>query len=230
MTNPIKICLDAGHSGKYNQSPCNKSYYESDMSWKLHLYLKSYLEDYGFEVVQTRKTQEEELSVINRGKKAKGCSLFISLHSNAYPKGKINEQTDYPIVYAPLNSKGDRLAASLASCIAKTMGTLQGGKCAHKAGTSGDYFGVIRGADSVGTVGLLVEHSFHTNTRAANWLSNDDNLKALAKAEAETIAEHFGAVNAKKLYRVQLGAFSKIENAKALLASLEKAGFRGFIV
>ena len=230
MTSPIKICIDAGHSGKYNQSPCNKAYYESDMSWKLHLYLKSCLEDFGFEVVQTRKTQEEQLSVINRGKKAKGCDLFISLHSNAYHGGKINEQTDYPIVYAPLNGEGDTLAASLASCIAKTMDTAQNGKFAHKKGTNGDYFGVIRGADSVGTVGLLVEHSFHTNTRAANWLLIEENLKALAMAEAEVIAQHFGTVKSQKLYRVQVGAFSKIENAKTLLTSLEKAGFSGFIV
>lgn len=32
----IKICLDAGHYGKYNRSPAVKTYYESDMNWKLH--------------------------------------------------------------------------------------------------------------------------------------------------------------------------------------------------
>ena len=36
----MKICLDAGHYGYYNQSPANKSYYESKMVWKLHLKLK----------------------------------------------------------------------------------------------------------------------------------------------------------------------------------------------
>jgi hypothetical protein len=36
----IKICLDAGHYGKYNQSPVVNKYYESDMAWKLHLKLK----------------------------------------------------------------------------------------------------------------------------------------------------------------------------------------------
>ena len=48
----IKICLDAGHYGKYNQSPAVSKYYESDMAWKLHLLLKKELEAYGIEVEQ----------------------------------------------------------------------------------------------------------------------------------------------------------------------------------
>ena len=33
----MKICLDAGHQGRYNQSPADHRYYESVMVWKLHL-------------------------------------------------------------------------------------------------------------------------------------------------------------------------------------------------
>lgn len=40
----VKVCLDAGHYGKYNRSPAVLSYYESDMTWKLHNYLKKELE------------------------------------------------------------------------------------------------------------------------------------------------------------------------------------------
>ena len=36
----IKICIDAGHYGKYNRSPVVPEYYESDMVWKLHLMQK----------------------------------------------------------------------------------------------------------------------------------------------------------------------------------------------
>ncbi|MBQ8624140.1 MAG: N-acetylmuramoyl-L-alanine amidase [Oscillospiraceae bacterium] len=225
----IKICLDAGHSGKYNQSPANKAYYESDMSWKLHLLLKKYLESYGMEVITTRKTQSQELSVTNRGKKAKGCDLFISLHSNAYPNGSVNEETDYPIVYVPLSGKGDDIGKSLVECIAKTMCTRQTGKCTSKKGANGDYYGVIRGAESVGTTGLLIEHSFHTNTRSTNWLLNDDNLNALAKAEADVIAKYFALTQSSKLYRVQVGAFSQKDGAEQLLSNLNEAGFSGFI-
>ena len=55
-----------------------------------------------------------------------------------------------------------------------------------------DYYGVLRGAASVGVPGILLEHSFHTNRRATDWLLNDENLERMAVAEAETIAAHFG--------------------------------------
>ena len=73
----IKICLDAGHYGKYNQSPAVPEYYESDMNWKLHLLLKKYLEQYGVEVVITRADQATDLGLTARGQKAKGCNLFL---------------------------------------------------------------------------------------------------------------------------------------------------------
>ena len=62
-----KICIDAGHDGKYNRSPANKSYYESDMNWKLHLLLKKHLEQYGIEVVLTRENQKTVLGVTPDG-------------------------------------------------------------------------------------------------------------------------------------------------------------------
>ena len=81
-----KICIDAGHYGKYNQSPANKAYYESEMAWKLHLLLKKYLEQYGFEVILTRADQKKDMRLKDRGRKANGCDLLLSIHSNAAKK------------------------------------------------------------------------------------------------------------------------------------------------
>ena len=36
------ITIDSGHYGKYNQSPINKSYYESEFNWKMTNYMKKY--------------------------------------------------------------------------------------------------------------------------------------------------------------------------------------------
>ena len=63
MENRVKICSDAGHYGKYNQSPANGDYYESEVMWKLHLLQKKHLEGYGFEVVTTRADQEKDLGL-----------------------------------------------------------------------------------------------------------------------------------------------------------------------
>lgn len=187
----MKICIDAGHYGKYNQSPANKSYYESEMTWKLHLKLKKHLETYGVKVVTTRTDQAKDLALASRGKKAKGCDLFISLHSNAVGS-KVDESVDYVVVYVPISGKVDKLGEELSERIASVMGTKQKAQSKSKPGNKGDWYGVIRGAASVGVPGILIEHSFHTNTRMTNWLLNDSNLEKLAKAEAEVIAKYYG--------------------------------------
>lgn len=227
----VKICLDAGHYGKYNRSPANKEYYESDMNWKLHLLLKKYLEEYGIEVVLTRKEQAKDLSLDARGKTSKGCDLFVSIHSNATGNG-VSESTDYPVVIVPLDGSADKLGNALADCIEKVMETKQEGRIYKRQGNHGEYYGVIRGAVAVGTIGIILEHSFHTNTRSTNWLLNDDNLDKMAQAEAKVIAEHFGINEKKKsvFYRVQVGAYNVRKNAEATKEKLKKAGFDAIIV
>ncbi len=187
-----KICLDAGHYGKYNQSPAVPKYYESDMAWKLHLKLKGYLEEYGIEVITTRKNQNENLGLTARGKKAEGCDLLLSIHSNAV-EDKINETVDYPIAFVPINGSADKLGKLLAECIEQTMNTKQTSKSESKKSEKGnwDYYSVINGATSVGVPGIILEHSFHTNTKATKWLLDDSNLDKLAKAEAKVIAKYF---------------------------------------
>ena len=171
----------------------NGTYYESDMSWKLHLKLKSALEARGMEVITTRTTQAGDLGLEARGKKSAGCDLFLSLHSNAAGNG-VCESVDYPVVFYPVSGKGIGLAAELAECIHKTMGTLQPAQTrirwnsAHNA----DYYGVIRFTAAFGVTGMILEHSFHTNTRMTTWLLDDENLKRLAAAEAAVLAEHYG--------------------------------------
>ena len=179
-----KICLDAGHVGsKYNQSPVVKTYYESAMVWALHLKLKAQLEARGFQVVTTRASIDTDLGVYERGTASKGCDVFISLHSNACG----TESVDYPVVYRAYDNK-------LAKKVGELMGTTQAGRTATRKNSSGgEYYGVLRGARAVGTpYYMLIEHSFHTNTKATKWLSKDANLDKLAVAEADILAEFFG--------------------------------------
>lgn len=188
-----KICLDAGHVGsKYNQSPVVKTYYESAMVWALHLKLKAQLEARGFQVVTTRASIDTDLGVYKRGTASKGCDVFISLHSNACG----TESVDYPVVYRAYDNKNnvDTLALKLAKKVGELMETTQAGRTATRKNSSGgEYYGVLRGARAVGTpCYMLIEHSFHTNTKATKWLSKDANLDKLAVAEADILAEFFG--------------------------------------
>ena len=229
----MKICLDAGHYGKYNPSPVVKGYYESEMAWKLHLLLKTELEGYGCEIVTTRADQAKDMAVYDRGKAAKGCDLLISLHSNATADGALS--TDYPLACCQISGVADGLGLSLAETAAKIMGTKQAGRIVKRRGKNGDWYGVLRGAASVGVPAILLEHSFHTNPTAAAWLTDANNLRRLAEAEAETIAKHYGltktaAVPSQILYRVQIGAFANRANAEAMVQKAKAAGFEAVII
>ena len=185
----VAVCLDAGHYGKRNRSPVVKEYYESDMNWKLHNYLKAELESYGIQVKTTRTTQAKDLALTSRGKASKGYDLFLSIHSNACG----TESVDRPVVITQLDGKGDELGKKLADRIRDVMQTNEPGRVSkRKSSSGGEYYGVLRGAAAVGTMGMILEHSFHTNTRATKWLLLDENLRKLAIAEAEVIAEYFG--------------------------------------
>lgn len=222
------VCLDAGHYAKYNRSPAVPEYYESDMNWKLHLLLKAELEKYGIAVKQTRSDKDKDLSVYQRGVASDGCDLLLSIHSNAVGS-YVSESVDYPVVHVQLDGKGDELGKQLAAAIEQVMDTQQNGRINTRKGTSGEYYGVLRGAAAVGTIGMILEHSFHTNTRSTKWLQNDSNLQKLAQREAEIVADWFGMTKKEEdagvWYCVQIGAYSVKKNAEAQLAKAKAAGF-----
>ncbi|MCI8949138.1 MAG: N-acetylmuramoyl-L-alanine amidase, partial [Lachnospiraceae bacterium] len=92
----------------------------------------------------------------------------------------------------------DQIGLRLSKCVQSIMGTNQEARIEHRTGSHGDYYGVVRGATAVGTPGLILEHSFHTNPRATAWLLDDSNLDTLAQAEADVIAEYYGLKKEKK--------------------------------
>jgi len=199
-----KIMLDAGHCGKQNRSPVVPEYWESEMTWKLQNYLKAELEAYGFDVGTTRTDQTKDLEVYRRGKKAKGYDLFISLHSNACGTESVDRVVGIYLVpddRTNADEKSKEVAELLAKGVAGVMPVKGGYQCYCRYDTGDrdgngkaddNYYGVLHGARSVNVPGVIIEHSFHTNKASATWLLNDDNLKGMAKREAEILAEYFG--------------------------------------
>ena len=193
------ICLDAGHYADYNRSPAIPEYYESRMNWKLHLLLKNELESYGMKVITTRPDPEKDLGLQARGRMGKDCDLVLSEHSNAAPKSNtdergMNESVDYVVAYVPIDGSVNDLGQALAEAVAQQMETEQKPRAVSRKSDNGnwDYYSVIYGAVSVGTPGIILEHSFHTNSRSVRWLLQDSNLEKLAKAEAKVLAQYYG--------------------------------------
>ena len=201
------VCLDAGHYGKYNQSPVVKSYYESEMNWKLHLLLKSELEEYGIQVITTRANKDKDLGLEARGKASKDCDLFISLHSNAADTESIQYVAAMYQVddnCGVMDEQSKQFALLLAESVAAVMKlpyntwVTKSSSDRDGNGYKDDYYGVLRGAHTVHTPGVIIEHGFHTNTATAKWLLVEENLKKLAEAEAKTIAEWFDVKKTEK--------------------------------
>lgn len=258
-----RVCIDAGHFKNYNKCPAIPEYSEAKTVWKLHLLQKKYLGQLGIEVAVTREDQEIDLALDKRGKVSEGYDLLISNHTNAVGGG-MNESIDYAAVYHLVDdatTKADDISKEIAKLIAPVIANVMGTKGGYKVLTrksgndrnkdgvlNDNYYGVLNGARMVGTPALIIEHSFHTNTRAVRWLMDDNNLDKLARAEAECIASHLLGKTVKlgnttsnkvespvedktdKLYRVQIGAYTKLSNAQAQLKAIEALGIDAFIV
>ena len=234
----LKILLDAGHYGYYNQSPVYPEYYESKQMWKLHLLLKKHLEDnYDVKVGVTRTNQAKDLAVFSRGALAKGYDLFLSLHSNASSSSK----TDRVDVYFSYdNRNGSKTFAELlVKAIADCMEVAEGSAKTRKSEKGNwEYYGVLRGAASVGCpLYYIIEHSFHTNEYAAKWLMSEGNLDNLAKVEAETVAKYFGlkkketnTIKEASTVNIELTVLrkgSEGEEVKTLQTLLNAKGYKG---
>lgn len=199
----IKVMIDPGHSGYENPSPVYSSYYESVMTLKLSYYLKEELELLGVHADMTKYSLEEEPALLERGYKSKGYDFFVSIHSNAASYSSM----DKPIAicyqnlsWTTIDDTSREIGGILASKVAEVMQTNQKGEIFQRLSVrdrdgngvyDDEWYGVLSGSRYVDTPGILLEHSFHTNYRATVWLSNDDNLKKLAKGEAEVIFNYF---------------------------------------
>lgn len=258
MSKPV-VCIDAGHYARYNRCPNNANYYESIVMWELHLLQKKYLEQLGIKVITTRSNQEKDLSLMERGKKSKGCQLFISDHSNAVGGG-MNENIDFVAIYHLTDDKNvtcddisKEVANKIAPVIAGVMGVKQGYRVLTRLGdydSNGDgvlndnYYGVLNGARLVGTPGLIIEHGFHTHSKTVEWLLVENNLDKLARAEAECIASYLLGKNVtlstnktnkttnktKTVYCVQVGSYLLQSNAKKRVKTLKSKGFDAILV
>lgn len=189
------IVLDAGHVWGYNQSPAYKEYREGNMTWKLYGFLKAELESMGHRVVGTRGNVSKDLEVYQRGTKAAGADLFISLHSNAVGDAAVRRVVVIP-PFKDTNNTYDlanRLGASVSACMGiDDRYQIYTRTYADTSGKTVDYYGVIRGAVAGGCKrSMIIEHGFHTNPAVAKWLCSEENLKRLAKREAEVINDFF---------------------------------------
>ncbi|MBO4453272.1 MAG: N-acetylmuramoyl-L-alanine amidase [Clostridia bacterium] len=236
----ITVMLDPGHHGSgYNRSPVLKSYYESNFTWDFHILLKDALEKYnGVAVLTTRAGKDDDPEVYKRGRMAEGCDLFVSIHSDASD----NKRSDHVTVFHQIGEsryalEGKAFAEHVAPALNAAMDCSQEARIKTREGKRGDYYGVLRGAASVGVPAVIIEHSYHTNSRAAAWLSERKNLEKLAEIAAKEISGFFGLslnVYCGKLPEIPKGTSlkkgDKGEKVALLQAFLNRYGGYGLVL
>ena len=196
--NKYKIMLDAGHKIDYNHSPFNNDWDEGTINWNLHIKLKAELEERGFIVGQTRTNPNENPNVLSRGDMANNYDMFLSLHVNSYGDSSWN---DVRVYYDVLNHNN---ASDFASLMSNTVKDTMNADGITRVGTAYtltreyptnpnlNYYGVLRAAaDTNCPLYYIIEHSYYTNQLCIEWLAVDDNLQALAEAEADTINDFY---------------------------------------
>lgn len=202
-----KIMLDPGHDkAKYNQGAVSE-YWEGARMWRLYQILRPMLEARGFVVGGTKTKCDQAIEVSARGRMARGYDVLISLHSNACDDPSVNRPDGIYMVddnCGKIDDVSKELAKLLSDTVAGVMGTARAVTYSRKSGrdrdgdgkVNDDYYGVLFGAHQVGVPAVILENSFHTNRKAAEWLLKDSNLEKLATALADALAEYYGTAGA----------------------------------
>ena len=197
-----KFCIDQGHYPGGNKGVC-PDYYEGNRMFQLGLYLKEELEKYeGFSAILTRKTVEDNPDLADRGSMAieNGCQVFVSLHTNAYSSpAACGVSVIYSLKRPDTKAFGSTIGRDIAALMRQGDGVtyFRSAYTRTYPGTMDtDYYAVIRNAvrGDVVKYAYILEQGFHTNPSECAWLSDDDNLRALAQTEAAAFAKLFGAV------------------------------------
>lgn len=208
----ILVVLDAGHSTGANPGVV-AGYYEGNQMWVLASYEKTYLEQYGFDVILTRSADTNP-GLTSRGlmavQNAAGYDvvIFMSDHSNAATSPQTCGVVACTSKY--LSSENTNFINYMMDAVAnemkKTTGiTYNRGEIQTKdldGAPAYDWYGVIRGSVNSATsaaqaqqgpvqYSFIMEHGFHTNYTECSYLNNNENLKNLAAAKAKAFADYF---------------------------------------
>ena len=232
----IKIMIDPGHYSYYNQSPVYSPYWESVMTWTLSNYLQEELQALGVHADLTKSSLDEDPTLNDRGFSSKGYDFFISMHSNASAYASMDQPLAFvyqDLPWTTIDDTSKELGQLIATKVSDTMGTNQKGATAQRAGTDDwdrngvvddEWYSVLFASRFVGTPGILMEHSFHTNYKSTLWLYNNDNLRKLAKEEATVIYNYFSKIKPQEISETVFGDVNsdKIINASDASCILEE--------
>lgn len=156
-----------------------------------------------------------------------GADVHIDYHLNAYGSGWNNAGGTETYIYTTKPKEAEALAEKIQTNLVKELGF-------GNRGVKAANFQMVR--DTKMTA-ILIEFAFMTNQNEAMKMRTAEYQKKAAKAVVSGLVAQFGlkkkpafGASATPLYRVQVGAFSDINNAKNLLEELKAKGYPGMVI
>lgn len=224
----MKIAVDAGHgyttSGKRTVDGMREFEFNRAVANEMQQLLGGYE---NVSVVFTHSdTRDVPLNERTDKANAEKADVFISIHANAFGNGTAWNNTKGIETYVHDSKPRESFALAEAvqkELIEKTKRDDRGVKLAN--------FHVLR---ETKMPAILIECGFMTNQEEAGALKSASYRKTCAEAIAEALASFYKLqkkpapkpeVSSRKLYKVQIGAFTEKQNAIALANELKNKGY-----
>lgn len=224
-----KVFIGVGHGGK-DPGAVGNGLRESDLNLSIALTCRDELERHGVLVLMSRlKDENDDVNEEVRECNAFNPTLALDIHTNA-------GGGDGAEVYHSINGgMGKELAQDILDEIV-AIGQNSRGHKTRKNASGVDYYGFIRNTNAPA---VIVETAFIDNTKDIAIIDTAEEQKNMGIAIAKGVLKYLDIKyiekantdeKTKKLYRVQVGAYSVKANADAMLKKLKADGYDGFIV
>ena len=226
-----KIFLDAGHGGNDGGAQGN-GLSEKILNLKIVQKIESILNDYENVSMMLSRGNDKSMSLNARTEQANdwGANLFVSVHINAATAASANGFESF-IYNGSIQNATPAFQNVMHQEIMRELKTAG----VDDRGKKRANFHVLRESKMPA---ILTENLFISNAADAKKLSSDNFLEQVAQGHAKGIIAFLGlkkkaaAFAAKPetaqgtLYKVQIGAFAKKENADNLLKQAKAKGFK----
>lgn len=223
-----KVFLGVGHGG--NDSGASKYLVEKDVNLVMAKACRDYLEHNGVQVLMSRtKDENDPLADEIKECNAFNPDLAVDIHNNA------GGGDGFEAYYYTGGGTSKTLAFNIEQEVLAIGQNSRGIKT--KVNSSGkDYYGFIR---QIKAPSVIVEGVFVDNATDVKIADTEAEQKAFGYAYARGILKTLGIApkdiptansTSDKLYRVQIGAFKKRENAVALKVKLISMGLTDIFI
>lgn len=202
----VIIVLDPGHGGGFVGASYDGRN-EKDLTLTMANYVKEYLEENytGMEIYFTRQEDsalsgdvKEDLELRAQYAQDKNADVLVSLHFNASEdhsqQGSMILVSHRDNVSEASEELGNFILEGFEELGLASSGTItrDSNDMFDDAGKPLDYYAINRHCAARDIPGIIVEHCFMDNATDEQFIDSEEDLRALAKADAVGIANYFG--------------------------------------